>query len=311
LNNTNKLVLLLAFVICVTLILPRQRVLDYQYEIGKKWRGSDLIADYDFPVYKSEKEIEALKTKAKAEILAVYEKNLGIEQEVSKRFEALLVRALKEQQVLYAARLRGDTLSYKGLLSQSRLKGRKLNPLDYPAEEVEKEPSWLIQARLQGEAVLSKLFQKGLLPAHQDTFPQFINLLLEPGMMKVYHSDQFFFLNELPSYLSGAFSQSPEAQLAKSLLEDAIQANLSYNHNLTLREQKRVLSLISPISGYVEKGRTIVARGDVVNEGTQQRIQSYLNEGERMLDHQGWLAQFLSQLLVVLLLTGVLVIYLT
>ena len=293
-----------------TLILPRQRVLDFQYETGKKWRGSDLIADYDFPVYKSDQEIATLKSEARQEVLLVYEKTPKVEQEVKDRFAALLQRMFNEQKVLAAARERGDTLSYKGLLSQSRLKNRNLNPLDFPVKNGDNEPQWYAVAQNEGLKALEKLFQTGLLPAHKDTFPRFINLLLEPGMMKAYNSGQFFFLNEVSLFLDKELSSQPAQELAKSLLEDAVRPNLQYNKALTLREQKRVLSLVSPISGYVEKGRTIVARGDVVSEGTQRRIQSYLNEGERMLDHQGWFSQLLSQLLVVLLLTGILVIYL-
>ena len=45
------------FVVC--LYMPRDERSTYKFDVGKPWRYSQLIATYDFPIYKSAETIQA------------------------------------------------------------------------------------------------------------------------------------------------------------------------------------------------------------------------------------------------------------
>ena len=50
-----------AVVVVVALLvyfLPRESKFGYEYEQGRPWRYNSLIATFDFPIYKTQKEVE-------------------------------------------------------------------------------------------------------------------------------------------------------------------------------------------------------------------------------------------------------------
>ncbi len=58
------IVLLIVAIVAITLLtvfLPRERTFSLQFDLGKPWKYSSLIADCDFPIYKSDKELAAEK----------------------------------------------------------------------------------------------------------------------------------------------------------------------------------------------------------------------------------------------------------
>ena len=58
-----------AVVVVVALLvyfLPRESKFGYEYEQGRPWRYNSLIATFDFPIYKTQKEVET-------ELIPVYQ----------------------------------------------------------------------------------------------------------------------------------------------------------------------------------------------------------------------------------------------
>ncbi|MFK7970560.1 MAG: HD family phosphohydrolase [Bacteroidia bacterium] len=311
-NLANRVMLLGGFVIAVTLILPRQRVLDFQYEVGRSWESADLVAEFDFPVFKGENEVLALKEKAKSDVLQVYTRDTSVESQVENAFGTHLFRLLEEQKRLASAKLRGDTLSYKGLLKQSSFLKFDLDPLGFVADTGKVLPVWYEKASTQGRATIARVYGEsmGVIVGKRDTFSAFINVQNTAGASKALPASAFAFEYEIDKKLLETSSEVSAERLGALVLEQYIEPDLLYNPLLTRREQNRISSLITPISGFFEKGRTIIGRGDLVNEQAYRRIQSYLREGERVLDTKNWLQQVLSQMLVVFLLIGILIIYL-
>ena len=61
--NPTSIALRIALVLVATALIilfsPRQKSVSYDYSIGKPWKYGQIIADYDFPIYKSEAVIRA------------------------------------------------------------------------------------------------------------------------------------------------------------------------------------------------------------------------------------------------------------
>ena len=77
-NFLTRLTLIVTTVVIIVWFLPRKNGPEFQYEIGKPWMYSSLIAKYDFPVYKSEKTIKA----EKDSMLAQYEPYFNLDRSV-------------------------------------------------------------------------------------------------------------------------------------------------------------------------------------------------------------------------------------
>ena len=51
-NNLFKIVLIGVCIAAISFILPRAGSFKYEYPEGKPWLSEDLIAPFDFPIYK-------------------------------------------------------------------------------------------------------------------------------------------------------------------------------------------------------------------------------------------------------------------
>ena len=49
---------LLAVVVLLVYFFPRETKFGYEYEQGRPWRYNSLIATYEFPIYKTQEEVE-------------------------------------------------------------------------------------------------------------------------------------------------------------------------------------------------------------------------------------------------------------
>ena len=54
-----RALLIVACVVVVTLLLPREKRFGYDFKAGKPWTHAQIIADYDFPIYKSDEALQA------------------------------------------------------------------------------------------------------------------------------------------------------------------------------------------------------------------------------------------------------------
>ncbi len=63
LNLTIKLLIFLGVILIISYLLPNQNRFKYFFEQGKPWSYDLIMAPFDFPVYKSEKQIQQEKTK--------------------------------------------------------------------------------------------------------------------------------------------------------------------------------------------------------------------------------------------------------
>ena len=54
-----RIIMLLAAIAAVTFFLPREKDFGFDFKLNKPWTHKQLIASYDFPIYKSENTLKA------------------------------------------------------------------------------------------------------------------------------------------------------------------------------------------------------------------------------------------------------------
>src|ERR1035437_3535033 len=81
LQNLGKAGLFLGLVILIVLLYPSEDKFKYQFEIGKPWSYELITSSFDFPIYKSEQQLD----KEKEEILKNYTPFYKLDTSVVKR----------------------------------------------------------------------------------------------------------------------------------------------------------------------------------------------------------------------------------
>ena len=80
--------LVLLYVALLTLIMPRNFRLQYQYQVGKSWVEEDLQAAYDYSIFKDPDSLEVERLLIAAEVPDIYVKE-SREQQEQRVFETL------------------------------------------------------------------------------------------------------------------------------------------------------------------------------------------------------------------------------
>ena len=70
----------LVVVALLVYFLPRETKFGYEYEQGRPWRYNSLIATFDFPIYKTQQEVEAESDSALANFQPFYVENAQMGQ---------------------------------------------------------------------------------------------------------------------------------------------------------------------------------------------------------------------------------------
>ena len=78
-------IFLLSYLIVVT-IMPREGRFIYEFQKGRPWMHEDLYAPFDFPVYKTEQELFAEKSKLLKEFKSFYRYDSTIHSQQMERF---------------------------------------------------------------------------------------------------------------------------------------------------------------------------------------------------------------------------------
>ena len=78
-KNVTKLGLFIALVAIIVQLFPKDKQFKYQYEIGKPWSYELMTASYDFPIYKTEKQLDA----DKKELMENYSPYFQVDENVA------------------------------------------------------------------------------------------------------------------------------------------------------------------------------------------------------------------------------------
>ena len=87
-NWINLLLVCVASTLCLLLALPRDSKAGYDYEVGKPWNYAPLIADFEFPIYKSAEQLAAERDSALRTFYPYYNSHEAVAQQQVRNFSA-------------------------------------------------------------------------------------------------------------------------------------------------------------------------------------------------------------------------------
>ena len=296
---------IIAYLIIIN-ILPQERKFRYEIQKGKPWQHEDLIATFDFPIYKLADEIERERDSIEKHIKPYFIYEESVEKQVITRFirdyEIEWLNYLKQDSVL-----RANDYNYR--MSVPKPKRILFN---YYFKELQK--------------ILHNVYNRGVYDFFDiqkiTSDPSQITLLViyRDGIAKTYSLSEVYSLKSGYEYLIKNLDKWREKEPKNSYiinffrnmnLNQYIEPNLRLDQHKTNLLKQSALYSISETIGFVQAGEKIISKGEVVDFKKYRILMSLKKEYEKsnLLGSKNFL--FLGNAIVVfiLLLTFILFIY--
>lgn len=233
----------LIFVGTVTLIvyfLPRDGKFNYQFDQDKPWKYGQLMATFDFPIYKD----DAVVKREQDSLLASFQPYFHLESEVEKH-------ALSKLKENYHKSLRNV-----------------LPSADY-VRYIEKGLKDIYKSGVVSTEDIHKL--------HKDSTNSI--MVIENKMANQRMTDGVFTVKEAYEYLiSGDTVHYNKGVLRQCALNDYISPNLVFDDERTQTAKTEMLDNYSWANGVVQSGQKIIDRGEIVSDQTYNILESLRKE---------------------------------
>ena len=266
----------LIFIVTVSIIsyfMPKEGKFNYEFDINTPWKYGLLQASFDFPIYKSETQVE----KEKDSLLAYYQPYFIIDKNVEKN----MMTKLHED---YNQNLR-FTLPNPDYL---RYIERTLNHI-YECGIITAQDAQLI---------------------NEDSIQNV--LLVDKNMATGQKASQLFTVKEAYEYLLTADTLHYNKQILQSCnLNNYLTSNISYDLEKSEAALQDLQSKVAWAKGLVLNGQKIIDRGEIINEQTYDILRSLEQEWEKRSESvQEIRFTFIGQALIVSILILCFMIYL-
>ncbi len=266
------LLTMMAALAVVVYFLPRQAKVGYEYELGKPWHYAPLIASYDFPVYKTEAEMQAERDSVLKYFQPFFEKDAAVGERQA--------QALRE--AFYSGRFANVPAYYLPHLVelfQQVYQAGILSPEDY---------SSLKEHGTQNVRIVS-----GQSAARHSAATLYSTRSAYEYIM---NADTAHYLREV---------------LLRCNINEFLQPDLRSDTLKNRQQRADLIASVSPAGGMVQSGQRIIDRGEIIKESQYKILASYERDSrERNAPSQGLWQVVAGQACFAFIILALFVIYL-
>ncbi len=281
-----KVFLFLLAVVLIVLIFPRERKFKYEFQKGKPWPHEDLIAAFDFPILKSQEEIEEERKRVEEEQKIYFFESEKIKQDVLASFENSFFK------------------TWNNYLSKADSVVKQLN--------ISKQNEYYLKAN----NILIDLYEKGIIELYSGIenqsgdFEIYVlreNVAIKTELKDVYTITQAFnkIQNEVKTF------NVVERNLILNAIEEKLQRNIYYDQETNEQIKQQALAKISPNVGMIQEGEKVVAKGEILTDKRFKILESLKAEYEsQFVDDSNFSWILLGQTVLVVLMIFLLALFL-
>lgn len=259
---------------------PREGKFKYEYQKGKPWMHEVLIAPWDFPIYKSETELN----RERDSILQTFVPYFNFDTTVARQqiasfisyYNELRLNRLGTADDLRAPDYDRILINITEILNKAYSTG--IYEVDDLAEQLRQEDKniVLIKGNIVEEVRFAGLFT---------------------------HKNAYEYVKSEKDNLLLSIDESVNLRLFEYIstvsLYDFVKPNVSYNVQLTSSEREKLLNNVSLTRGLIQKGELIISKGELVNDFRFRVLESLRVEfGARVGSYSSWLL-ILGQVILV------------
>ncbi|MDA3821989.1 MAG: HDIG domain-containing protein [Bacteroidales bacterium] len=275
----------LLYMIAILLVFwmyPREGKFQYEYEKGRPWKHENLIAPFDFPVYKDEAKISSEIDSVTVHNTLYFSLDTSVSISVLANFQADIETSRDGvfSMPFFKSTYKKITDTLPGVLKEVYSRG-----------VIESNP--LIQRD-------GKRVSKVIVVRRQIAEENAVSDLMTQKM--AYE----FVMNTLKGYAS----ITEEQILSDFTIVKYIQPNIIFNESMTSNVLAANLEEISTTQGMVQSGQIIIARGELVSSANYNLIESLRREYETNPNvSRNYSLMYLAQFILVSILFGALLWY--
>jgi len=248
LGRIYRILLFIASCVVIIYFFPKSGKFKYSFENGRPWQSDNLYAPFDFAIKKTDKELDAEKTKIRLATKVFFNK---------------------------------DTLVFNKSLNLL------YNKIDNPSNDsiintLSKREIKLIKNT--SVTILSNIYSRGLLDENYDyKSNQIVSLLINNKQMSSGYFSDFHKPEDLLTFINNEIIslniQEFKPQIV-SILFDLAESDISLNQSLTKNSIEEALANVSPNRGIIEKETLIISKGELVEGDKLKILESLKNEYE-------------------------------
>lgn len=277
-NGEGPLVLLLSVIVTLALLvvlMPRETKFGYAYEKGRPWHYASLIAQYDFPIYKSDARLQADRDSAMAGFQPIFQQTDSMAYRQGRHllsdWQAGRYKGVPYSHVAHVGRLL-ETIYAQGVMSNEHMSRVR----DYQVTSVR-----IVNGTQAHSAKVNDIYTP--LAAYE----------------YIMHADTVHFQRQ---------------ELARMELSQYLQPSLEYDSLKTKRARADLLASVSQTLGMVQSGQKIIDRGEIVTDETCVLLDSFRRESELRKDDSSNLRYLLcgqigTALMIILLFVAYLALF--
>lgn len=270
--------LFLLTIIILIYLLPREGKFKYEFQKGKPWMHETLIAPFDFPVYKTQKQLRSDKDSILNNLKPYFQYDSTVYQNQIREFKNHYNAELKKF-------IEADT---------------SINRLKYSSYQRKRFESASDHFYSRMVDLFQNIYEKGILESSEMGFEgEDINTLviLKNNVAEEYPYQRVYNQKEAYKYLINESERLVDTIQKRHRINherqidfftdmgfyDYIKPNLFYDQKTTDNVRESLLSNISLTKGMVQAGERIVSKGEVVDGKTHQILESLKREYEQKL----------------------------
>lgn len=247
--NYKVLIPLVVLFLVLTLIFPRTAKFSYDYRKGSPWSHETLLAQFDFPILKTDEQIREEKSRSKSVVIPYYRYRQDIVDNCRKAAEGIDMGGYSYLRPLIVASM--DGIYSNGVVPDE---GVKLDGHSDPSGAV----LYIQKDKRAGKKPVSEVFKESEAK------------------------------NRLLSDIAAKYPRiNADSVLRSAGIYDFIVPNLEYDPKTTELVRSESSNQVSTTQGFVSAGQLIVSEGEIVTAEIAQMLDSYKVEYENSMGYGG------------------------
>ena len=247
--NYRVLIPLVVLFLVLTLIFPRTAKFSYDYRKGSPWSHETLLAQFDFPILKTDEQIREEKSRSKSVVIPYYRYRQDIVDNCRKAAEGIDMGRYSYLRTLIVASM--DGIYSNGVVPDE---GVKLDGHSDPSGAV----LYIQKDKRAGKKPVSEVFKESEAK------------------------------NRLLSDIAAKYPRiNADSVLRSAGIYDFIVPNLEYDPKTTELVRSESSNQVSTTQGFVSAGQLIVSEGEIVTAEIAQMLDSYKVEYENSMGYGG------------------------
>lgn len=271
------------------------------YKLSEPWRADDLTAPFNFPIQKTDNEIEDEKEEIRESIAPIFHQNQEVRLSIQSRIDSLfrnISSAMDEYEEWQRAKIANQEASQDSIDFVRQKKNIGLNISEQSWQALQQNYS---RVHIAGQSANTKTAPKNqfVAVALKQSLETIIGTLLDDGIINMdkeeLSNDEITIRNlkertertlnvanvrdlkETREYANYQLSQNYLEDIAKvgqEIFNQVIEPNLIYSAQNTESKIEEAISNISTSKGAVAQGQVIIRRGDIVTQEKMNVLKS-------------------------------------